>query len=84
MKDANQSEIDVFHTLKLEDLAEVKKLLTFLNGQYVNSAVRSVLTFMFDKHIELLNSENSVHLYRLFEFLMTSEGPFGSDNVQRS
>lgn len=51
-------------------------MLNRVNGRRVNSVLRVVLQYAFDYNKKLVNFSNAVNLYKLFQYLMTVEGPF--------
>jgi hypothetical protein len=66
-----------------KDLMDFMKLMTSINGKRVNSILRRVLQFAFDYNGKLTNFSNSVCLYKIFQHLMSLEGPFSQKWIEK-
>ena len=69
--------------LNSKDLKDFEKLLESINGKRIPTVLRTVLQYSFDYNLKFINFCNSVHLYKIFQYLMVAEGPFSQKWIEK-
>ena len=62
--------------IETEDLVGFGKLMAAVDGKMVQAALRTILQYCFQYNKKTTDFCNSVNLYRIFQVLMVTEGPF--------